>query len=401
LKAPSLEIYWLKIEDEIKESHKELIALRRDFHKHPELGFEEFRTSDIIANYLEKLRLEVKRGLAKTGVSGVLRGDYSGPTLLIRSDMDALPVQEENDVPFKSVNSGIMHACGHDAHMSMLLIAAKILSHHKDKIRGTIVFAFQPNEEVAGAELMVEDGVLEEPKVNASFGLHVWSLLESGKIGVKDGPIMASSWYFKLTILGKGGHGGSPHTSVDPIICASYIIQAVQTIQTRDTSALEPTVITFGKINAGTMNIVIPESIVLEGSIRCLHEGDERIRERFEEIIKNICLAFRTTYELEFMCGNRLLINEKSMTRLVKTIADQVVGPENVVGEEVPMMVGEDYAEFARRVPSAFYFIGTRNDNLGANYPHHHPRFRIDEESLSIGVEMHVKTALEYFKANS
>ncbi|MFX0209402.1 MAG: M20 family metallopeptidase, partial [Candidatus Hodarchaeota archaeon] len=337
------------IEDEIKNSHKELITLRRDFHKYPELGFEEFRTSDIIASYLEALGLEVKRGLAKTGVVGVLRGASSGPTLLIRSDMDALPIQEQNDIPFKSVNSGVMHACGHDAHMSMLLIASKILSRHKDKIRGTIVFAFQPNEEVAGAELMVEDGVLVEPKVDASFGLHVWSLLESGKIGVIDGPIMASSWYFKLTITGKGGHGGSPHTSVDPIICASYIIQAVQTIQTRDTSALEPTVITFGKITAGTMNIVIPENIVLEGSIRCLHEGDERIRERFEEIIKNICIAFRTTYELEFMCGNRLLINEGSMTRIVKSIADQVVSPENVVGEEVRMMVGEDYAEFARR----------------------------------------------------
>ena len=401
MKVPSLEKNWLKIKDEIKHSQEELIALRRDFHKHPELGFEEFRTSDTIAEYLEALGLDIKRGLAKTGVVGVLRGDHSGPTLLIRSDMDALPIQEENDIPYKSVNSGIMHACGHDAHMSMLLIAAKILSRHKDKIKGTIVFAFQPNEEVAGAELMVEDGVLEEPKVDASFGLHVWSLLGSGKIGVVDGAIMASSWYFKLTITGKGGHGGSPHTSVDPIICASYIIQAVQTIQTRDTSALEPTVITFGKINAGTMNIVIPEKIVLEGSIRCLHEGDEEIRRRFEEIIKNICIAFKTTYELEFMCGSRLLINEGSMTKLVKSIANQVVNPENVVGDEIRKMVGEDYAEFARRVPSAFYFIGTKNDDLGAIYPHHHPRFNVDEEALSIGVEMHIRTALEYFKANS
>ena len=396
-----MEKYWLKIEEEIKNSRKELITLRRDFHKHPELGFEEFRTSDIIAEYLKTLGLDVKRGLAKTGVVGVLKGDHSGPTLLVRSDMDALPIQEQNDVPYKSVNTGIMHACGHDAHMSMLLIAAKILSHHKDKIRGTIVFAFQPNEEVAGAELMVEDGVLDEPKVDASFGLHVWSLLEAGKIGIVEGPIMARADYFKLTINGKGGHGGSPHTSIDPIICASYVIQAVQTIQTRDTSALEPTVITFGKINAGTMNIVIPESIVLEGSIRCLHEGDEKIRRRFEEIIKNICMAFRTTYNLEFMCGNRLLINEGSMTKLVKSIADQVVNPENVVGEEIRMMVGEDYAEFARRVPSAFYFIGTKNEDLGANYPHHHPRFQVDEEALLTGVEMHVKTALEYFKINS
>jgi amidohydrolase len=394
-------IFSLDIKKEIKESYHELITIRRDFHQHPELGFKEFRTSDIIAKYLKEQGLKVRRGLAKTGVVGILDGDQAGSTLLIRSDMDALPIQEKADIPFKSVNSGVMHACGHDAHISMLLIAAKILSRYKDEIAGNVVFAFQPNEEVAGAELMIEDGVLDNPTVDASFGLHVWSLLESGKIGVIDGPIMASSWYFKLTIIGEGGHGGSPHTAVDPIICASYIIQAVQTIQTRDTSALKPTVITFGKINAGTMNIVIPERATLEGSIRCLHNDDEEIRKRFENIVKNICLAFRTRYELEFMCGNRLLSNDLSMTNIVKATAYQVVNPENVVGEEIRMMVGEDYAEFARRVPSAFYFIGTKNADQGFIFPHHHPRFQVDETVLPLGVEMHVKTAFEFFRTHS
>ncbi|MFW9996997.1 MAG: M20 family metallopeptidase [Candidatus Odinarchaeota archaeon] len=375
-----------------------MISLRRDFHRHPELGFKEERTSAIIADYLGKLGLEVKTGVAKTGVTGLLKGTGPGPTLLLRSDMDALPIQEKNDLPFKSVNPGVMHACGHDAHVSMLLIAARILSNHKNEINGSIKFAFQPNEEEAGAELMVEAGVLEDPKVDAALGLHVASTLRSRKVGIIDGPIMASSWYFKLQIRGKGGHGGMPHSSIDPIICATYIIQAVQTIQTRETSALDPTVITFGKIHAGTMNIVIPEKVDLEGSIRCLHPNREEVHSRFEEIIKNICSAFRCTYELEFKCGNRLLVNDWTMSSLVKSVADQVVGSGNVVGEEIRTMVGEDFAEFSLRVPSAFYFIGTGNAEKETDFPHHHPRFNIDEDVLQIGVEMHVRTVLEFFK---
>jgi len=391
----------MKIKGEIEGLHDELIQLRRDFHRHPELGFEEHRTSAIIAKYLGGLGFEVKRGLAKTGVVGLLRGDQPGPTLLLRSDMDALPIQEENDLPFKSVNDGKMHACGHDAHMAMLLIAAKILLNHRDEIRGKIKFAFQPNEEEAGAELMVEDGVLEDPGVDAALGLHIFSPLKTGEIGIVGGPIMASSYYFKLTIRGKGGHGGAPHRAVDPIICAANVVQAVQSIQTREIDALKPTVITFGKINCGTFNIVIPEEIELEGSIRCLHDDDEGIRRRFSEIIENICAAYRTKYELKFKCGNRLLRNDPEMTELVRSVAERVVKAEDVIGSGIRTMVGEDFAEFALRVPSAFYFIGTGNEGKGTDYPHHHARFNIDEDSLPIGVEMHVRTALEYFKAHN
>jgi len=389
----------MKVKKEIKNLHDRLIQLRRDFHKHPELGFEEHRTSEIIAKYLEECGFEVKRGLAKTGVVGLLKGNQPGPTLLLRSDMDALPIQEKNDVPFKSINDGKMHACGHDAHMAMLLIAAKILSNHRDDIKGNIKFVFQPNEEDAGAELMIEDGVLENPKVDAALGLHVWSQIKTGRIAVVDGPVMASSYYFKLTIKGKGGHGGAPHTSIDPIICAANLIQAVQSIQTREVDALKPTVITFGKIHCGTFNIIIPEKIELEGSIRCLHEDDEEVRRRFEEITKNICAAFRTKYELEFKCGNRLLSNDYEMAEFVKSIAERVVNPENIIGSEIRMMVGEDFAEFALKAPSAFYFVGTGNQEKGTDYPHHNPRFNIDEDALRIGVEMHVRTALEYFNA--
>lgn len=387
----------MKIKDEIENFRDELIRLRRDFHKHPELGFEEYRTSKIIANYLEEVGLEVRRGIAKTGVIGLLRGNRPGPTLLIRSDMDALPIKEENDLPFKSDDDGKMHACGHDAHMSILLIASKILANYRDEIKGNIKFVFQPNEEDAGAALMIEDGVLEDPQVDAALGLHIWSPLETGKIAIVDGPVMASSYYFKLVIRGKGGHGGAPHTSIDPIICATDVIQAVQSIQTREVDTFKPTVITFCKINCGTLNIVIPEKIGLEGSIRCLHEDDEQVRRRFEEITKNICGAYRTTYELEFKCGNRLLSNDHKMAELVRSVAEKVVKPEDVIGSEFRTMIGEDFAEFALRVPSAFYFIGTGNEEKETDYPHHHPRFNIDEDSLLIGVEMHVRTALEYF----
>jgi amidohydrolase len=390
----------LNINEEVESLYDELISLRRDFHTHPELGFKEERTSTIIADYLRKLGLEVKTGVAKTGVTGVLKGSSLRPTLLVRADMDALPIQEETDLSFKSVNPGVMHACGHDAHMAMLLIAAKILSNHKNEINGNIKFIFQPNEEEAGAELVVEDGVLEDPRVDAALGLHVSTRLNSGTVGIIDGPVMASSWYFKLRIKGKGGHGGAPHTSIDPIICATHVVQAVQTVQTRDTSALDPTVITFGKIHGGTMNIVIPEHVDLEGSIRCLHSNRETVHTRFEEIIKNVCAAFKCTYELKFTCGNSLLTNDLDMSSLVKSVANDVVGAENVIGENIRTMIGEDFAEFARRVPSAFYFIGMRSKEKGTDFPNHHPRFNIDEDAMRTGVEMHVKTALAFFKNN-
>ncbi|MFC1803817.1 amidohydrolase, partial [Thermoproteota archaeon] len=305
-----------------------------------------------------------------------------------------------NDLPFKSVNTNMMHACGHDAHMAILLIAAKILKKYRNQIKGRIKFVFQPNEEEAGAEYMVEERVMKNPDVDAAIGIHIWTPLPTGSVGVVSGPIMASSYYFKLKIKGKGGHGGSPHTAVDPILCASNIIQAVQAIQTRDMSVLEPTVITFGKIHGGSFNIIIPEKVELEGSIRCLHERDAEVRERFKEVVRSICEVHKADYDLDFMCGNRLLNNNTEMTAMVKGIAEEVVGSENIVGEEIRTMIGEDFAEFSLRVPSCFYFIGTGNPEKGTDFPHHSPRFKIDEGSLPIGVEMHIKTALEYFRIN-
>jgi amidohydrolase len=387
----------MNIPEKINNLKDELISLRRDFHQHPELGFQEYRTAQIVADYLERCGLKVKRGVAKTGVVGLLEGSSPGPTLLLRADMDALPIQEENEVPYKSTHEGVMHACGHDAHTAILLIAAKILTDYRKEIKGNIKFIFQPNEEVeGGAETMVKEGILENPHVDAALGLHLWSPINTGKIGIVSGPIMASSYYFILKVKGRGGHGGAPHTSVDPVICAANIIQTIQILQTREIDALKPTVITFCKINCGSSNIIIPNEISLEGSIRCLYQGSEEVRKRFEQIIKSICKTHRATYELKFKCGNRLLSNDVGMTELVKSVAGEVIGTGNIQTSNIRMLIGEDFAEFALKVPSAFYFVGTGNKEKNTDYPHHNSRFNIDEDSLLIGVEMHIRTVLKY-----
>jgi len=388
------------IEDEIGEYQEELVELRRWFHMHPEIGFKEYKTSKKIAEHLTELGLEVKTGVAETGVVALLEGMHDGPTLMIRSDMDALPIDEPDGLPYKSTHPGMMHACGHDTHMAMLLIAAKLLSKHRDQIYGRIKFVFQPNEEEAGAEDMVKAGVMQNPRVDAVTGLHIWTQIPVGTIGVVSGPVMASSWYFKLRVIGVGGHGGSPHNATDPILCASHIVQAVQAIQTREMDALKPTVITFGKIHGGSFNIVIPEDVELEGSIRCLHSDDERVRDRFREVVESICRAHNTSYELEYMCGNRLLSNNPEMTNLVTKVASELVGKENIIGEEMRMMIGEDFAEYSLRAPSCFSFLGTGNPEKKTDVSHHHPDFKIDEDSLPLGVELHVKTALSYLKQN-
>ncbi|PKP61193.1 amidohydrolase [Candidatus Atribacteria bacterium HGW-Atribacteria-1] len=389
----------MNIKKKISSLKDELIELRRDFHKHPELGFEEYRTSKIAANYLEKCGLDVKRGIAKTGVVALLKGNTQGPTLLLRADMDALPIQEENEVPYKSVNNGVMHACGHDAHTAMLLVAAKILSDYQEKIKGNIKFVFQPNEEVGGAKIMVEEGVLETPHVNAAMGLHLWTPIESGKIGVTAGPITATLDVFNLKIKGKGGHTGYPENAVDPIIAAANIIQTIQTIQTREISALKPTIIMFTKIKSGVKSNIIPQEVSLEGTIRYFYKegvkNEGKLKKRFERIVEAICKAYRTKYKLKFYNENQSVINDLNMTKLVRSTAEKVLGN---IDRIIPYMstAGEDFSEFVGRVPSVFYFVGAGNKEKKSCYPHHNPRFNIDEDAMSIGVEMHVRSALEF-----
>jgi len=393
----------VKIKKDIESLTEELIELRRDFHKHPELGFEEYRTSEIVAKYLRECGLEVKTGVAKTGVVGLLKGNNPGRTVLLRADMDALPIQEENDVSYKSIYDGKMHACGHDGHVAMLLVAAKILAKYRDEIKGNIKFVFQPNEEDAGARKMIEEGVLKNPRVDAALGLHLWSPINSGKIGITPGPVMAAHDNFKLTIKGKGGHTSAPQSSIDPIITAANIIQTIQMIQTREINALTPTLIMFGKVNGGTAPNIIPEKVELEGSLRYLYEGkdedEERPKKRFERIIKSICEAHRTEYKLEFIPSSATVINNKELTNLVRCEAERIVNNSQSDIVSYVCMAGEDFSEFSIEVPSTLTFIGTGNKKKGSNYVHHHPRFNIDEDTLAIGVEMHIRTALSFLNS--
>jgi amidohydrolase len=305
-----------KVKQRIGELKKELINLRRDFHKHPELGFEEHRTAGVVDNYLKNLGLFPQR-MTRTGVVALLEGSKPQPVLMLRADMDALPVQEENDVAYKSKNKGIMHACGHDAHMAMLLVAAKILTEKKDEISGTIKLVFQPNEEIAGAIHMTTDGVLENPAVDAVMGIHIWTPVASGKIAITPGPVMAGLDVFKVTIHGKGGHTGVPEDAIDPVIAAANLIQTVQVIQTREISNLKSTVIMFGKIAGGTKSNIIPDKVYLEGSIRFLYPGgpdsEEQPTERFRRIVEQVCKTHRCTCEIDIGHENFPLINHDEM----------------------------------------------------------------------------------------
>ena len=392
-----------EIKKRIEELNSELIHLRRDFHRHPELGFKEYRTAETIENYLNKLGINTSR-MTQTGVVAVLEGAKPGPVLMLRADMDALPIQEENDIDYKSCNKGIMHACGHDAHMAMLLIAAKILVDKKDAIAGTVKFVFQPNEEIAGAIHMIEDGVLEDPRVDAVMGLHVWTPVLSGKVGITAGPVMGGLDVFKMTIFGKGGHTGVPEDAVDPVIAAANLIQTVQVIQTREISNLQSTIIMFGKIAGGTKSNIIPEKVDLEGSIRFLYKGgpdsEEQPAERFKRIAEQVCRTHCCRCEIEIIHENIPLINDPEMTELARQTAAEVFKEKGTIIDNISM-ASEDFSEFGERVPGVFMFLGVGNPQKETHMPHHNPRFNIDEEPLTDGVEMYVRGTLNFFEKSN
>ena len=383
----------MDIKQRIEELNEELISLRRDFHRHPEIGFEEWQTQKKIIEYLEQLDVEVQP-MGGTGVLALLRGAEAGKTILLRSDIDALPVKEETGLPFSSEEEGKMHACGHDGHMAMLLIAAKILSGMRDQIKGTIKFVFQPNEEDAGAYKMIEEGVMKNPKVENAFGVHLWSQTPSGNIDIVPGPQMAASHYFYLTIKGKGGHAGFAHESIDPIFAATNIVQSVQAVQTREINALNPAVVMFTEFHAGSNMTIVPEKVEMKGSIRFLYEGGEEILERFERIIKHTCDAHRVNYELSFKVGNHLLSNDAEVTEVVREVAAEVLGDASKVTADIRTMAGEDFCDYLQDAKGAFAFVGINNPDAGSDFPHHHPKFNIDEDVLPIGTELHIKTAL-------
>lgn len=377
----------------------ELLALRRDFHAHPELGLCEHRTAGIIEDYLTRLGISTKRYVG-TGVVGILEGGLPGKTVMLRSDIDALPIQEQTGLPFASQTPGVMHACGHDAHTAIQLITAKILSQYRDQLPGKVMFLFQPNEEDAGAQLMIDAGALDDPRPDAVFGLHVWPRLPSGKIAVLPGPLMASSYYFKIVITGRGGHGGHPDRAINPIDAATSVLQGLRTMISTEWNAIEPTILTVCKIHAGEKNIVIPETLEMEGSLRCLHEHDALVRQRMTALTEQICAAFRCTAQVSFKCGNTLINNDPALAELGSAVASELFGKDSVYsGRDCATMGGDDFAEFMRRAPGLFYFVGSANPAKGTDTENHNPKFLLDEDVLALGVKMELGLVLRYLGA--
>ena len=378
------------IKEEVKEIKNSIISNRRDFHKYPELGFKEIRTSKIIAQKLSSYGLDVQTGVGKTGVVATLTGNADGKTIALRADMDALPKQETGDLPFKSVNDGVMHACGHDGHISMLLGAAKILSSMKDQINGTVKFIFQPAEEgLGGARYMIEDGVLNG--VDEIYGAHLWNYQHYGTIGVKPGPIMAAADLFDVVIEGKGGHGATPHGTVDAIIVASQIIQSLQTIVSRNTNPLESTVVTVGKINGGYNFNVIADQVSMQGTTRAYTENNRQlIKTRMSELLDGIGNAFNAKITLNYKDGYPPVINNEECAAKLLSAATKVVG--DGAGSPYLSMGGEDFSYFVNEKPGCFFFIGSApKDRELLSTPHHCSHFDIDEDALLVGTNTFIQ----------
>ncbi len=385
---------------EIASLKDEMIQMRRYFHQRPEAGFKEIETSRVVAKKLEEYGLEVTRGVAKTGVVGLLRGKRKGKTILIRADMDALTVKEQTGLEFASENEGVMHACGHDGHMTIGLTAAKILSQHRDELQGNVKFVFQPAEEgPGGAKPMIEEGVMEDPKVDAAIGLHLWNYLPTGKVAVKSGPIMASMDSMRIKIKGKGGHGAIPHEAVDSIVVSSHVVTALQTIVSREIAPLAPAVVTIGTIKGGYAFNIIADVVEMEGTTRALDvEVQKTLPERIERIIREVTSGMRADYEFDYTFHYPVTINDETMARLIEEVSRGAVGRENVLVFE-GTMGGEDMAFFLKEVPGCYFFVGSSNKEKGLDQPHHSPQFNFDEEAMPIGVEIFARVAMKYLES--
>jgi amidohydrolase len=381
-----------KVAEKIKSISKEifpsLVKLRRELHQYPELSFNEYKTSDRIEKELKKLGVDFKKGVAKTGVVGVLNRGKKGETVALRADMDALPVLEQTNFPYKSKNNGIMHACGHDVHMTCVIGAAKILTRLKEKLPGKVKFIFQPSEEVhpGGAKPMIEAGVLKNPDVSGIFGLHCDSAVPVGKIGVRNGPTMAQAEDFDITIIGKGGHGARPHDGVDAIVVASQVIQSLQSIVSRKINPLEPVVISIGTIEGGSARNIICDRVILKGTARTLNkEIARKIPDLLKEIVSGITKSAGASFELNYYGGYPILINHPKATDLARGTIARLFGKKAIFEIERPVMGGEDFAYFLQKVPGSFLRLGIRNPKKGAVYPWHHPQFTVDEDTIKIG----------------
>ena len=389
------------VSPEVATEAERLVRTRREIHSHPELGFEEVHTSGLVRSRLDELGIPYQAGVAGTGVVGLLEGTARGarggrsPTLLLRADMDALPLQEENADEYRSRIPGKMHACGHDGHTAILLSTAAVLKHRRDRLAGNVKLVFQPAEEdPGGAQPMIDSGVLENPPVDAALGLHLWTQLPAGTLGTSPGPLMASADEFTIEIHGRGGHAAAPHTCVDPVVVAAHVVTALQTIVSRSIDPLEAAVVTVAKVEAGTGAYnIIAERATLRGTARAFSPVvREAFPSRIERILRGVCEAFGAEYAFQWRAYYPPVINDPRIAAIVAEEGRRLLGEERVF-EDTRSMGAEDMSYYLREVPGCFFFFGAANAEKGAVYPHHNPRFRIDEDVLAPAVELLARCA--------
>nr|WP_319005312.1 M20 family metallopeptidase [Fictibacillus halophilus] len=381
--------------------HDEMVEIRRHLHQNPELSFEEVETPAFIAAYHEKLGLDVRTGVGGRGVVATLRGGKPGKTVALRADFDALPIQEENDSPYISNVPGVMHACGHDGHTATLLVLAKVLNEMKDELEGSVVFIHQHAEELApgGAIVMIEDGCLDG--VDVIYGTHLWATMPTGTIGYRTGPVMAAADSFTIKVQGKGGHGAQPHKTKDSIVIGAQLVSNLQQIVSRRVNPLDAAVVSVGAFEAKNAFNVIADSAKLTGTVRTFKE-DVRvaIEQEIDRIAKGTCLAADASYEYVFKRGYPAVVNHKEDTEFVVDVAKKVPGVQEL--EEIePQMGGEDYAYYLEKVPGTFFFTGAEDTAWDETYPHHHPKFKINEDALLVAANLLGAATLTYLKQNT
>lgn len=386
----------------LKEYEKELIALRRHFHQYPELSNEEFKTSQYIADYLFNCGLEVYKNLAGTGVIGVLKGTKKGegPTIGIRADMDALPIREETNVSYNSKNNSKMHACGHDGHMAVVLVAAKILTSLKDQLQGNVVFIFQPAEEnlpEGGAKRLIKEGKDIFSSLTAIFGFHFWPALESGKIAVSKSPMMAAGDIFEVFFYGKGAHGANPHQSSDVLLMTSNSVLSLSSIFSRSIEPGNPAVLSVGIIEGGKSPNILPEEARIKGTTRYLtDELKNFIPNKIDSVLEGVCKSYNGRYKLDYTHGYPVLCSSPQMVDIVRKCAGKVFGSANVIEPERSSMASEDFAVYLQDIPGCFFWVGSQNINEGINYSLHNPVFDLDESQLIKAVEVFIRISVHF-----
>lgn len=384
----------------------EMVRVRRDLHRHPELGFQETRTAGIVATTLNELGLEVRAGVGQTGVVGLLEGDRPGPTVLLRFDMDALPIQEESDHGYVSLNPGVMHACGHDVHSSVVLGTALVLNAVKDAVKGTVTFLFQPAEEGppegedGGADLMVREGALDDPPVGAVFGFHVWPEA-LGTVLFASGNVTAAADTFTITVKGRSAHGARPQEGIDAIVIAAEIVTALQTVVSRAADPTDPTVVTVGKIQGGVRTNIIADRAVLEGTVRTMSEASQkRVRALMGSVVRKITEIYGAEHEFEYKTGNPSVFNNPELAAAMTPTLAGLLGKDRLVPWK-PQMIAEDFAFLARKVPGLYFFLGVRDPAQRTMPPLHSPAFSPDERAIPLGMRVLSHLVLDALETQS